>query len=681
MPTSELSNALNPYITQERPRQQVTEYQTSLPQVAPPQHYVPHRSELELAISVPQPIPPQPAPQSLAPPTKPRVPQEGLNPLQVLRLAREAQEIERKRRLAWEQEQEAKFAQRQAETERSMLEMRQEMQALRAMISRQMQGCNPSQQHQQPSQSPQLPQPTPQQPESSMTAMFATHYNMSPTLQEQNMPQHRSTPNPMSIGQSHSPTQHALVQGSSNDSYSPYPQPTPVEPSLRHVAQQQMQYPLRTTQLRAMSPRQSQPQQVYQTGREDQQTQNQQFTSFQPEMTKHPATQSATPSPSPQLSVSQPPTDSSSTRRKRKTSEISSDGDLGTDSDDSDPGPAQRIRRFNHHDKRCLTIQHAMRLHFLRCMDMDSDKDLPNTHAEGITLDDSQPVRFVWDKTTKQSVHNARMKARIIADLKSKRGLYRHVPDKDFGKKALDGTFEQCFVTFRQKFKAQRDAAVAMSLKQKEDQKARRARHLSRRKIKLSNRAESRQKLPAFEHVIFDGALQLECMSSEESDEDHAGIPGASKSDILRTRGYAWRSSRLIQFFCILDDEERSDKMTKPKRGVGKKGRCIGPSKEGLHLPPKGAATWMISRKWLSSVQAEQPDLPDILSKLVLDPPGFDWDHFDVLGLDSDAEGQEHNGRDMRGHEMQNVHMQQLDMIQMGRTQYPGTSSLNYALV
>jgi hypothetical protein len=52
--------------------------------------------------------------------------------LRIVAATRESQEIERKRRLAWEQGQEAKFIQRQAETERQMLELRQEITKLRA---------------------------------------------------------------------------------------------------------------------------------------------------------------------------------------------------------------------------------------------------------------------------------------------------------------------------------------------------------------------------------------------------------------------------------------------------------------------------------------------------------------------------------------------------------------------
>lgn len=123
-----------------------------------------------------------------------------------------------------------------------------------------------------------------------------------------------------------------------------------------------------------------------------------------------------------------------------------------------------------------------MRRHLLQLMDIISDKCLPDSHTEGTTLDETDPVRFVWDKTTKQSVHNARMKARVISDLKNNRRLYKHVPESDFGKKSLDGVFEQCFTTLRQKFKVQRDFQVAETTKRREDLKAQRARRLSRKK-------------------------------------------------------------------------------------------------------------------------------------------------------------------------------------------------------
>jgi hypothetical protein len=115
-------------------------------------------------------------------------------------------------------------------------------------------------------------------------------------------------------------------------------------------------------------------------------------------------------------------------------------------------------------------------------MQIESGRHLPDDHVEGVPLGPHEPIRFVWNKTPKQSPHNSRMKARILADLKSNRRLYKHVPDKDFNKKSLESVFDQSFVTFRQKFKAQRDASVALTLRRREDSKALKARRLSRKK-------------------------------------------------------------------------------------------------------------------------------------------------------------------------------------------------------
>jgi hypothetical protein len=64
MPSSELSDALNPYASQIRQRTSLPEYSPSNlsfePVVQPPQQYVPHVSELEMAIAEP----PAPAPPS-----------------------------------------------------------------------------------------------------------------------------------------------------------------------------------------------------------------------------------------------------------------------------------------------------------------------------------------------------------------------------------------------------------------------------------------------------------------------------------------------------------------------------------------------------------------------------------------------------------------------------------------
>jgi hypothetical protein len=120
-------------------------------------------------------------------------------------------------------------------------------------------------------------------------------------------------------------------------------------------------------------------------------------------------------------------------------------------------------------------------------------------------------------------------------------------------------------------------------------------------------------------------------MSSEESDNELD--PQSSQSiSILRTRGYAWRSKRLLRFYEILDDEGRTDASTKLKRGVGKRERRDGPPKEGFILPPEGAATWMISKRWYKSSLTTRPDLPSLLSKRITDSPEFDWPNFHELG-------------------------------------------------
>ncbi|KAJ3564830.1 hypothetical protein NP233_g8035 [Leucocoprinus birnbaumii] len=275
-----------------------------------------------------------------------------------------------------------------------------------------------------------------------------------------------------------------------------------------------------------------------------------------------------------------------------------------------------------------------MRAHFLRMMQIETDKELPDSHAEGAALGPNDPVRFVWDKTTKQSVHNSRMKTRIMNDIKENSKLYKHVPRKDFNKKILDATFEQCFVTFRTKARAQRDAQSAQNLKRREDAKARRARHISRRKLKLANRADAREKIEALHHVTFDGALQVECMSSEDSDYDTDA--SGNQVSILRTRGHAWRSQRLIRFYGILDESAPN----KIKRGAGKRERTCGPVKEGFGLPPKRVATWMISKRWMKTAQREHSDLPNVLGKLIEEPAGFEWSRLDILGEGSDVESE-----------------------------------------
>ncbi|KAJ7507970.1 hypothetical protein B0H11DRAFT_2185486 [Mycena galericulata] len=529
MPSSELSDALNP--AHARPRI-VT------------QPHVPHRSELESAVSEPPPS----QPKSLL---RPNPSPGALNAVQELvalvAATKHAAEIERTRRLAWEAELEAKYIQRQAETERQILDLRAEVAHLRALV--------PANGHSPLFMSPALAN-------LSHSPLFA-----SPTIA--NLGQSPISP----VSQPSSQQLPQFVQGSSRGLPSNAPERTLTPPTSRDDSE---------------------------------------------------APSSAAPR----------------TRRKRRRADRSSDDESGSASDDSSASSRPAPRRTDHHDKRLLTVQGAMRAHILLMMELETGRSLPDSHPEGVPLEPPHPVRFVWDKTTKQSAHNGRMKLRVVDDFRARRRLYKHVADREFSKKVVDVTFEQAFTTFRQNFRTQRDALAAARSREREDMKARKARHISRRKTKLSNRADARLKLNEFEHVIFDGAMQIECMSSEESDVDaDANLSPAPRSaGPLRTRGYAWRSRRLLRFYMVLDAEESADASSRPKRGVGRRERFTGPHKAGFHLPPKGIASWMISRRWMLSAQVEQPDLGDTLRALVFDAPGFDWARLGELGDETEDE-------------------------------------------
>ncbi|KAJ7094619.1 hypothetical protein B0H15DRAFT_969605 [Mycena belliarum] len=529
MPSSELSDALNPHVAHAR-------HTYSTPALPPSKPYISTQSELGIAISDPPRSRPNPSPGAI------NAVQELVS---LVASTKQAQEIERTRRLAWEQEQEAKYIQRQAEMERQMLEMRSEISTLRSIIN------------------------------ATHSPLFTPH-NGSPAIANLRHPRPATPISPVSQPSSHS---QQSVQGSSR-LQPPYYTNDSIN-ALNHA----LEFPPRA----------------------------------------------ATRSPSRNDSE----TESSVSRRRRKRRRFapSSGDETGSASDSSSCPPAQR--RTDHHDKRLLTVQSAMRAHIILLMDLPNDKDLPDSHMEGEPLEPPNPVRFVWEKTTKQSAHNGRMKLRVLEDFRARRRLYKHVPDKEFSKKVVDSTFEQSFTTYRQKFRTQRDMLAASRLKQREDTKARKSRHVARRKTKLSNRADARIKLNTFEHATFDGAMQTECMSSEESDFDTdmdiSTTPRGSRP--LRTRGYAWRSSRLLRFYAILDAEDSADANTRPKRGLGRRERFKGPHKEGLQLPPKGVASWMISRRWLVTAH---PDLGIQLKTIVSDAPGIDWARLSELGGETD---------------------------------------------
>jgi hypothetical protein len=330
-------------------------------------------------------------------------------------------------------------------------------------------------------------------------------------------------------------------------------------------------------------------------------------------------------------------------------------------------------KRVNNRDKTCYTIQvfytthsemsayfsqTAMRRHIYHALGVSPEDELPPSHCEGLPLGDNEPVRFVWEKTTKQSKHNALMKERVLASLKANRKLYEHVPEADFALKTISTAFDQAFATFRQKYRIQRDPSVSFTVRNREEQKSMKSRRLHRKKVvritfghisriyihellqKREQRHGMRERTQAFAHATFDGAMELDCMSSEESDDESK--QSAAKERAFIVRGLPWRSNRLLKFYSVLDEDERLDKSMKPKRGLGRRDRNEGPPRDILTFPPKGIASWMISRRWLRELQMAHPEvLPEVLQavqELVHDPPGFDWTKFDALGYETDDE-------------------------------------------
>jgi hypothetical protein len=124
-----------------------------------------------------------------------------------------------------------------------------------------------------------------------------------------------------------------------------------------------------------------------------------------------------------------------------------------------------------------------MRRHIYRTLGVSPEDELPPSHCEGLPLSDSEPVRFVWEKTIKQSRHNTLMKERVLDDLRANRRLYELVPDADFTLKAVSSAFDQAFSTFRQKYRVQTNPTILLTVKTREEQKAMKSRRLHRKKL------------------------------------------------------------------------------------------------------------------------------------------------------------------------------------------------------
>ena len=141
-----------------------------------------------------------------------------------------------------------------------------------------------------------------------------------------------------------------------------------------------------------------------------------------------------------------------------------------------------------------------------------------------------------------------------------------------------------------------------------------------------------------FEHITFDRALQLECMSLEESEVEEDPT-NETRTVVLCIRGCPWHSLRLQHFFDALDREEREISAQKSQRDVGRIERYRGPAKEGIVLAPKGVASWMVSKRWMAMVQQSHSEVQDMLKDLIVDADAFGWSRVPLMLVESDGEG------------------------------------------
>ena len=128
-----------------------------------------------------------------------------------------------------------------------------------------------------------------------------------------------------------------------------------------------------------------------------------------------------------------------------------------------------------------------MRAYIYNCMDVPFGEALPPSYDERPfhPLPLTDPVRFVWEKTTRKSAHNARMKARVVSGLMASRDTYPLGPARKSEKLRLEALFEQVFRTLRAKYAAQNPGSCKPRKTSEEQDEARRRgqRRWIRRKV------------------------------------------------------------------------------------------------------------------------------------------------------------------------------------------------------
>ena len=176
---------------------------------------------------------------------------------------------------------------------------------------------------------------------------------------------------------------------------------------------------------------------------------------------------------------------------------------------------------------------------------------------------------------------------------------------------------------------------------------------------KLEKRISTRNQFPEFQSSLFDSAFKLECMSSEESDDNgQEETPQPTENNkqrnvILIIRYLAWRSSRLQRLFQVLDEKEEAERTQMPKRGIGRRVRRLGPPKAGDPPPPAGITRWMVSKKWLEGSRSKSGLYSSVVQTIVDNPEGLEVSReIASLGEESDDESM-HEHRPITHHSEQ----------------------------
>ena len=236
----------------------------------------------------------------------------------VVLATKEANEQERQRRIAWEQEQEAKYAQRQAEFEKELLELRTQVSVMQACMT--MTSIPP--------QANQIPPSVPPSP------VPSGRIEELPTLTEDISFTAPSTPGIRSPFPSSPPP--VFVQGSSSRPLDAYASP----PASSQLSHRTLPTPFTPSTLHSPQPTYSiiSPSSLVQSPTRDERI----------ESPRRQIPPLPSPAQTPVVTPVQP-----SGRSKRRTPALDQSGDEGLDSD----ADSNSKRRKNGHDVRCLTIQ------------------------------------------------------------------------------------------------------------------------------------------------------------------------------------------------------------------------------------------------------------------------------------------------------------------------------------